>query len=128
MNTIAMTVGVNQKDQQGRSRGSARAVEDYVRQQYAPLNAPLIEVSESDGTFNVYADFSLMAELSDETKATVVFARQGLVITRGTVQRYVPIPTDSEIEHATVKSDGAIVRISVPTAGLGDRWRSLIMW
>ncbi len=69
-----------------------------------------------------------MAELSDDTKVTVVFAHQGLVITHGTIQRYVPIPTDSEIEHATVKSDSAIVRISVPTAGLGDRWRSLIMW
>ncbi|MBA2485471.1 MAG: hypothetical protein H0V35_05110 [Nitrospira sp.] len=124
MNPSAMTAGVNQKDQQGRSRGPARAVEDSIRQQYAPL----IHVSESDGTFNAYADFSLMAELSDDTKVTVVFAHQGLVSTHGTIQRYVPTPTDSEIEHATVKSDSAIVRISVPTPGLGDCWRSLIMW
>lgn len=94
----------------------------------AQRGLPIIEVSELDGAFNVYADFSMLAGLSDLPEVTVEFGQQGVVITGGTVQRYVPIPTDGEIEHATVKKAGGIVRISVPTAGLGHRWRSLVMW
>ncbi len=90
-------------------------------------NAPIINVSESDGLFNVHADFSLMAEHAGVSEATVEFSRQGVMITRGPVQRYIPIPTDGEIDRATVTNADAIVRISVPTAGLGHRWRS-IMW
>jgi hypothetical protein len=89
---------------------------------------PIIEVSELDGAFNVYADFSRLAGLSDTPEVTVEFGQQGVVITGGAVQRYVPIPTDGEIERATVMNAGGIVRISVPTAGLGHRWRSIVMW
>lgn len=90
--------------------------------------APIIDVSECDGTFNIYADFTLIAEPVEGLEPTVEFARQGVVITHGTVQRYIPVPTDGEIERATVKNAGGIVRISVPTADLGHRWRSITMW
>jgi hypothetical protein len=89
--------------------------------------SPIIDVSESDGFFHVHADFSTN-DFVGRTEATVEFARQGVVITQGTVQRYIPIPTDGEIDRAKVTNNGGIVRISVPTAGLGQRWRSIIMW
>ncbi|MEP7153747.1 MAG: hypothetical protein ABI856_18745 [Nitrospira sp.] len=90
--------------------------------------APIIDVSECDGTFNIYADFTLLAGSVEASDPTVEFARQGVVITHGTMQRYIPIPTDGEIERATVKNAGGILRISVPTADLGHRWRSITMW
>lgn len=90
--------------------------------------APSIDVSECDGTFNIYADFNLLTDSVEAPEPSVEFARQGVVITHGMVQRYIPIPTDGEIERATVKNAGGIVRISVPTADLGHRWRSITMW
>ncbi len=90
--------------------------------------APIIDVSECDGTFTIYAEFTLLADSVEASEPTVEFARQGVMITHGTMQRYIPIPTDGEIERATVKTAGGIVRISVPTADLGHRWRSITMW
>lgn len=90
--------------------------------------APIIDVSECDGTFNIYADFTLLVDSLEASEPSVEFARQGVVLTHGTVQRYIPIPTDGEIERATVRNAGGIVRISVPTADLGHRWRSITMW
>lgn len=98
--------------------GSSRAIQQ----------SPLIEVSESDGTFNVYADFRSMPDMSSAEEIAVEFARQGIILTRGSVQRYVPLPTDAQIEHARVTIDAGIVRMSVPTADLGHRWRSIVMW
>ncbi|MCS6288782.1 MAG: hypothetical protein H8K10_07365 [Nitrospira sp.] len=89
---------------------------------------PLIEVSESDGTFNVSADFRAMQDTSSAEDMAVEFARQGVILAGGSVQRYVPLPTDAQIEHARVTIDAGIVRMSVPTADLGHRWRSLVMW
>ena len=83
---------------------------------------------KADGRFNIYDDFSPIAEAPEIAEVTVEFARQGVVITRGPVQRDIPIPTDGEIYRATVTNAGGIVRISVPTAGFGNRWRSIIMW
>jgi hypothetical protein len=90
--------------------------------------SPIIDVSESDGFFHVRADFSMTNDFVGRTEAMVEFARQGVVITQGTLQRYIPIPTDGEIDRAKVTNNGGIVHISVPTAGLGQRWRSIIMW
>ena len=89
---------------------------------------PVIEVSESDGTFNVYADFRAMPEMASAEEIAVEFARQGIILSSGSHQRYVPIPTDAQIEHARVTIDAGIVRMSVPTADLGHRWRSIVMW
>ena len=98
--------------------GSSRAIQ----------HGPLIEVSESDGTFNVYADFRAMPEMASAEEIAVEFARQGIILSSGSHQRYVPIPTDAQIEHARVTIDAGIVRMSVPTADLGHRWRSIVMW
>ena len=95
------------------SLGSARAVQQ----------GPLIEVS-----FNVYADFRAMPEMASAEEIAVEFARQGIILSSGSHQRYVPIPTDAQIEHARVTIDAGIVRMSVPTADLGHRWRSIVMW
>lgn len=100
------------------SPGFSRAVQE----------GPLIEVSESDGTFNVYADFRSMPDMSDPEDIAVEFARQGIILSKGPVQRYVPLPTDAQTEHARVTIDAGIVRMSVPTADLGHRWRSIVMW
>ena len=100
------------------SLGSSRAVQQ----------GPLIEVSESDGTFNVYADFRAMPEMASAEEIAVEFARQGIILSSGSHQRYVPIPTDAQIEHARVTIDAGIVRMSVPTADVGHRWRSIVMW
>jgi len=89
---------------------------------------PVIEVSESDGTFNVYADFRAMPDMSSAEEIAVEFARQGIILSSGLLQRYVPLPTDAQIEHARVTIDAGIVRMSVPTADLGHRWRSIVMW
>lgn len=94
----------------------------------AMQQGPLIEVSESDGTFNVYADFRAMQDMSTAEDIAVEFARQGIILAGGSVQRYVPLPTDAQIEHARVTIDAGIVRMSVPTADLGHRWRSIVMW
>jgi hypothetical protein len=90
--------------------------------------AHVIEVSESDGRFNVYADFRAMSEMSSAEEIAVEFAQQGIVFSSGLLQRYVPLPTDAQIEHAMVTIDAGIVRMSVPTADLGHRWRSIGMW
>lgn len=101
-----------------------RSAEESIGRQ----NSPIIDVSECGGCFHVYADFTVTNDLLGSAEATVEFARQGVVITRGSIQRYIPIPTDGEIDRAKVTNTGGIVRISVPTAGLGHRWRSIIMW
>ncbi len=92
-----------------------------------PQQAPVIEVSESDGAFHVYADFRSVLQDSG-ADIGVEFAQQGMTLTSGKVQRYLPIPTDAQTEHARVIIDGGIVRMSVPTADLGHRWRSIVMW
>jgi hypothetical protein len=86
---------------------------------------PIIEVSEREGVFHVYADFTMLA---DAENVTVEFAQQGIFISGGSVERYVPIPTDAETEWASVTVNGAVARISVPTAGLGHRMRAITMW
>ncbi len=97
--------------------------------QQSPLHSsPIIDVSESDGAFNVYADFSGVSDRMEAGEPTIEFARQGVVLKRGPVERYIPIPTDCEIDRAKVSTAGGIVRISVPTADLGHRWRSIVMW
>lgn len=87
--------------------------------------SPIIEVSELDGLFNVYADFRMVP---DADNVTVEFAQQGMVISGGTIQRYIPIPTDSDIELTRVDVADRVARIAVPTAGLGHRWRAIVMW
>ena len=86
---------------------------------------PIIEVSELDGTFSVYGDFRMVP---DAENVTVEFAQQGVIISGGTIQRYIPIPTDGDIELAAVQVMGGIARIAVPVAGLGHRWRAIVMW
>ncbi|MGC3974462.1 MAG: hypothetical protein QM771_08795 [Nitrospira sp.] len=92
-----------------------------------PLHQPVIEVSESDGNFNVYADFRPVLQNS-AMQVSVEFAQQGIILTGGTVERYLPIPTDAFIGHARVTVTGGIARISIPTADSGHRWRSIVMW
>ena len=92
-----------------------------------PLHQPVIEVSESDGNFNVYADFRPVLE-NPAMQVAVEFAQQGIILTGGTVERYLPIPTDAYIGHARVTVTGGIARISIPTADAGHRWRSIVMW
>lgn len=87
--------------------------------------SPMIEVSESDGIYKVCADFRM---IPDAKHVTVEFARQGIVITGGTIERYVPIPTDGDIELSQVEVGDGVARIAVPTAGLGQRWRAIVMW
>ncbi len=86
---------------------------------------PIIEVSEREGVFQVHADFTMLA---DAETVTVEFAQQGIIISGGSAERYVPIPTDAETEWASVTVNGAVARISVPTAGLGHRLRAITMW
>jgi len=86
---------------------------------------PIIEVSEREGVFQVHADFTMLA---DAETVTVEFAQQGIIISGGSAERYVPIPTDAETEWASVAVHGAVARISVPTAGLGHRLRAITMW
>ena len=59
--------------------------------------------------------------LADVKTVTIEFARQGIIISGGSAERYVPIPTDAETEWASVTVNGAVARISVPTA-----WRRTI--
>jgi hypothetical protein len=59
---------------------------------------------------------------------TVEFAQQGVMIHGGGVQRYIPVPTDGDVERATVRIADRIARIVVPTAGLGHRWRAIVLW
>ena len=107
---------------------SPRGIGGFLASSRAIQQGPLIEVSESDGTFNVYADFRAMPEMASAEEIAVEFARQGIILSSGSHQRYVPIPTDAQIEHARVTIDAGIVRMSVPTADLGHRWRSIVMW
>jgi hypothetical protein len=86
---------------------------------------PTIEVSESDGTFMVHADFRMVP---DADNVSVEFAQQGIIVSGGTAQRYIPIPTDGDIESAKVNVTDGIARISIRTAGLGHRWRAIVMW
>ncbi len=89
--------------------------------------APIIEVSESDGTFQIYADFRPALQ-GAKTDIEVEFARQGMILTSGKVQRYLPLPTDAQTDHARVAIADGIVRVSIQTADLGHRWRSIVMW
>ena len=88
---------------------------------------PVIEVSECDGNFNVYADFRPVLD-SSTAQVVVKFAQQGLILAGGAVQRYLPIPTDALILYAQVTTADGIARISIPTADSGHRWRSIVMW
>lgn len=91
------------------------------------VQQPVIEVSEDDGNFNVYADFRPVLDHHTD-QVTVKFARQGMILTGGTVQRYLPIPTDALVLNARVTVAEGIARISIPTADAGHRWRSIVMW
>lgn len=104
--------------QSGSARGSGA---NLLRSQ------PVIDVSEGDGNFNVYADFRPVLE-SSAAQVAVRFAQQGIILTGGTVERYLPIPTDALIQHARVTVTEGIARISIPTADSGHRWRSIVMW
>jgi hypothetical protein len=91
----------------------------------AQESSPIIEVSELDGRFHVSADFRMVP---DANNVTVEFAQQGVIISGGTMQRYIPIPTDGDIELATVNVADGVARVTVPVAGLGHRWRAIVMW
>ena len=56
---------------------------------------------------------------------TVEFARQGIIIRGSSAERYVPIPTDAEMQCASVMVNGAVARMSMPTAGLRLRRRTI---
>ena len=88
---------------------------------------PLINVSEVEGTIYVHADFQPVLGDSSE-QVTVQFAQQGVILACGTVQRYLPIPTDALVSQARVSIAGGVARIAIPTADAGHRWRSLVMW
>lgn len=127
MNSSGTTIGVIPKHQP--EVGCTEAIPGQsLTESGGRENSPLIEVSESEGMFHVHADFSRLPELDRESETAVEFARQGVKITCGSVQRYIPVLSDGEIERATVTNAGGIVHIAVPTAGLGQRWRSIIMW
>ena len=96
-----------------------------INQHASDSGEPIIEVSELDGTFSVYGDFRMVP---DAENVTVEFAQQGVIISGGTIQRYIPIPTDVDIELVAVQVMGGIARIAVPVAGLGHRWRAIVMW
>ncbi len=88
---------------------------------------PIINVSEVDGTMYVHADFQpVLGEPSEQV--SVQFAQQGVILACGTVQRYLPIPTDALVSQARVSIAGGVARIAIPTADAGHRWRSLVMW
>ena len=88
---------------------------------------PVIDVIESEGIFSVYADFRPVLETSG-VEVLVEFAQQGVMLTAGSVERYLPIPTDALVQHARVTVLDGIARISIPTADSGHRWRSIVMW
>jgi hypothetical protein len=100
----------------------ARRLEEATTQSCSPA----VQVSELDGMFNVHADFRRVPDA--EHHVTVEFAQQGVIISGGTIQRYIPIPTDGDIELAKVTVADGVARISIPTAGLGHRWRAIVMW
>jgi hypothetical protein len=87
--------------------------------------SPILSVFELDGKFHVEADFRPVPHVD---KVTVAFAQQGILISGGAVERYVPIPTDGNLDLAKVHVVDGIAKISVPTAGLGYRWRAIVMW
>ena len=99
----------------------ARRLEEATAQSCLPT----VEVSELHGMFNVHADFSMVP---DAENVTVEFAQQGIIISGGTTQRYIPIPTDGDIELAKVRVADCVARLSIPTAGRGHRWRAIVMW
>ena len=88
---------------------------------------PVIDVIQSDGVFEVYADFRPVLQTSG-VEVIVEFAQQGVMLTAGSVARYLPIPTDALVQHARVTVLDGIARISIPTADSGHRWRSIVMW
>jgi hypothetical protein len=90
-----------------------------------PNQSPAISLFLAEGCFIVEADFSMVA---GSNPVTVEFAQQGILFNGGAVQRYIPIPTESDVERASVILDGRIARVSVPTAELGTRWRTIGMW
>ena len=113
-------------DQVSPPHGPSTGSEETEREGLIREQRPIIDVSESDGFFPVYADFASAKESVGPADITVEFARQGVVLRQGALD--IAIPTDGEIDRAKVQNTGGIVRISVPTAGLGHRWRSIIMW
>jgi hypothetical protein len=115
-------------DQVSPPHGHSTAPGQTEREGLIREQRPIIDVSESDGFFHVYADFTSAKRSLGPADITVEFARQGLVLRQGALERYIPIPTDGEVDRARVQNTDGIVRISVPTAGLGHRWRSIIMW
>lgn len=88
---------------------------------------PVIDVIDSDGMFEVYADFRPVLE-SSGAEVIVEFSRQGVMLTAGPVERYLPIPTDAHVPHARVTVHDGTARLSIPTADSGHRWRSIVMW
>ncbi len=88
---------------------------------------PVIDVFERQGVFEVYADFRPVLQTSG-VEVIVEFAQQGVMLTAGAVERYLPIPTDALVQHARVTILDGIARISIPTADSGHRWRSIVMW
>ena len=105
----------------GHSASFPGACEDLASRQ------PVIDVIERDGVFDVYADFRPVLETSG-AELIVEFAQQGIMLTAGSVERYLPIPTDALVAHARVTILDGIARISIPTADSGHRWRSIVMW
>lgn len=118
---------MNEMNMLGQERNTARPMWGMFPEQIPSLQEPVIEVSESDGNFNVYADFRPVLQNS-AVQVGVQFAQQGVILTGGTVERYLPIPTDAFLEHARVTVTGGVARISIPTADAGHRWRSIVMW
>jgi hypothetical protein len=62
------------------------------------------------------------------TTMTVEFARRGIIISGGSTERYVPIPTDAKMQWAGVMVNSDVARRSMPTAGLGLRRRTIAIW
>lgn len=122
-----VSTGKNRRAQQrATSAQSIPAVRrSALGEQSVQQSLPTIEVSELDGIFKVYADFRRVPQADN---VSVEFAQQGIIISGGTAQRYIPIPTDGDIESAKVDVTDGVARISIRTAGLGHRWRAIVMW
>ena len=121
----ATRIATRKRHQAATASPALSAMTEHSPRENAGKQAPAISVSESDASFTIHADFSMI----DGTDAvTVEFAQQGVVIHGGGVQRYIPIPTDGDVERATVRIADRIARIVVPTAGLGHRWRAIVLW
>ena len=121
-----VSTGENRRTQQRTSLQSIPAVRGSAPgDASAQQSLPTIEVSELNGMFKVYADFRRVPQADH---VSVEFAQQGIIISGGTAQRYIPIPTDGDIESAKVDVTDGVARISIRTAGLGHRWRTIVMW